>query len=125
LGVTVLTSLDETDLDRGGIGQSVQDYVRRLAGLALEAGLDGVVASPHEIELLRDDLGSDAVIVVPGIRPKGTAAGDQKRVMGPEEALARGADWLVIGRAISGADNPAAAAAAIARSLGAGERGQG
>ena len=125
LGVTALTSLDAADLDRGGIALAMTDYVRRLAELALRAGLDGVVASPHEIELLRADLGGEALIVVPGIRPAGAAAGDQKRMMGPAEAMRLGASRLVIGRPITAAADPAGAAEAIARDLGGHMRGRG
>ncbi len=119
IGVTLLTSLDETDLAATGIGGSASDQVRRLAGLAAAAGLDGVVCSAHEIESLRRDLGSDFKLIVPGLRPAGSAIGDQKRVMTPTEALALGADMLVIGRPITGAGDPRAAAEEIVRSLAA------
>ncbi|WP_304733908.1 orotidine-5'-phosphate decarboxylase [Parvibaculum sp.] len=119
IGVTLLTSLDETDLAATGVGGTTSDQVRRLAGLAAAAGLDGVVCSGHEIETLRRDLGSDFKLIVPGIRPAGSAIGDQKRVMTPTEALALGADVLVIGRPITGAGDPRAAAEEIVRSLAA------
>ena len=119
IGVTLLTSLDETDLAATGVSGTASEQVRRLAGLAADAGLDGVVCSAHEIETLRADLGPDFKLIVPGIRPAGSAIGDQKRVMTPAEALARGADVLVIGRPITGAGNPRAAAEEIGRSLAA------
>jgi orotidine-5'-phosphate decarboxylase len=113
LGVTVLTSLDAGDLDAIGQQGPVADQARRLALLARECGLDGLVCSPHEVAGLREAVGSEMQLVVPGIRPAGAGTGDQKRVMGPAEALAAGADWLVIGRPITGATDPAAAARAI------------
>ncbi len=119
VGVTVLTSLDQEDLGDIGIDASPVDQVTRLAGLAGEAGLDGVVCSPHEIERLRKTCGPAFTLVVPGIRPAGAALGDQKRVMTPLEALSAGASYLVIGRPITEAADPAAAAAAIAAELGA------
>jgi len=119
IGVTVLTSLDEADLTATGVGGTASDQVRRLAGLAAAAGLDGVVCSAHEIESLRRDLGRDFKLIVPGIRPAGSDIGDQKRVMTPTEALALGADVLVIGRPITGAGDPRAAAEEIVRSLAA------
>ncbi len=117
LGVTVLTSLDNADLAAIGVTEPMADHVARLAGLAQECGLDGVICSPHEIANLRDRCGTDFKLVVPGIRPAGAAIGDQKRVMTPAEALAEGADFLVIGRPITAADDPSAAAAAIAAEI--------
>jgi orotidine-5'-phosphate decarboxylase len=90
----------------------------RLAGLAQQCGLDGVVCSAHEIARLRKELGPDFLLVVPGIRPAGSAVGDQKRVMVPSEATRAGASLLVIGRPITGATDPALAAREIAQSLG-------
>jgi len=113
VGVTVLTSLDESDLKMAGVRDTAADQVRRLASNAQEAGLDGVVCSPLEVDLLRADCGPNFKLIVPGIRPSGSAIGDQKRVMGPAEALAKGADVLVIGRPITQANHPANAAEAI------------
>ncbi len=106
LGVTVLTSLKGADLEEVGMGPNVTDQVLRLAGLAKAAGLDGVVCSPQEIEVLRKEYGPELVIVTPGIRPLWAAAQDQKRIMTPAEAMAKGADYLVIGRPITGATSP-------------------
>ena len=117
IGVTVLTSLDDADLHSQGISGTTQDQVLRLANHAQEAGLDGGVCSPMEIEALRAACGPDFKLVVPGIRPTGAAIGDQKRIMTPQEALALGADILVISRPIIKADDPAAAARAIAEDL--------
>lgn len=113
LGVTVLTSVDDRDLTALGVGASAADQVLRLAELARNSGLDGVICSPHEITALRRRCGSDFKLVVPGIRPQGSAADDQKRTMSPSEAAALGADALVIGRPITGARDPRAAAQAI------------
>jgi orotidine-5'-phosphate decarboxylase len=113
VGVTVLTSLDDGDLQMAGVTGTAADQVRRLAGNAQAAGLDGVVCSPLEVDLIRADCGPDFKLIVPGIRPKGAAIGDQKRIMGPAEALCRGADVLVIGRPITQANHPADAAEAI------------
>ncbi len=117
LGVTVLTSLDSDDL--GQLGQDVVTIrqVKRLAILAQESGLDGVVCSSAEVELLRDVCGPDFILMVPGIRPAWAASGDQKRVMTPREAVNQGATHLVIGRPITGADDPVAAADLIASEL--------
>ncbi len=106
LGVTVLTSLKGADLDEVGQGADMASQVLRLAGLAKAAGLDGVVCSPREIEVLRREYGRELVIVTPGIRPVWAAAQDQKRIMTPAEAVALGADYLVIGRPITGAPSP-------------------
>lgn len=117
IAVTILTSLDQTALDDIGFGRSVESQVLRLAELAVSAGADGVVCSPHEVAALRRALGSDAHLVVPGIRPAGGALGDQKRVTTPSQALSAGADVLVIGRPITEAADPVAAAQAIAEEL--------
>ena len=113
LGVTVLTSVDDRDLAAIGVGGSAADQVLRLADLGQAAGLDGVICSPHEIETLRRRLGGAFKLVVPGIRPHGSATDDQKRTMSPKEAATLGADALVIGRPITQAGDPRAAARAI------------
>ena len=106
LGVTVLTSLKGSDLGEIGMAPDPGAQVLRLAGLAQASGLDGVVCSPREIEILRREFGPDLVIVTPGIRPIWAAAQDQKRIMTPAEAVAKGADYLVIGRPITAAPSP-------------------
>jgi len=117
LAITVLTSLDETDLEALGQRGPVREQVKRLAALARDSGLDGAVCSPHEIEALRTLCGPDFTLVVPGIRPAWAAAGDQKRVMAPAEAVAAGANYLVIGRPITGQADPLAAAQKITEEL--------
>ena len=117
IGVTVLTSLEKSDLDATGIAGAPLDQVVRLAKLAKASGLDGVVCSPHEITAVRAACGADFLIVAPGVRPRGADMGDQKRTMTPAEAIKAGADILVIGRPITGAANPADAAKAIAEEL--------
>jgi orotidine-5'-phosphate decarboxylase len=101
-----------------GISGSPLDQVVRLAKLTKESGIDGVVCSPLEIEAVRTACGPDFLIVTPGVRPAGGSLGDQRRVMTPQRAMAAGADLLVIGRPITGAADPAAAARAIAADLG-------
>ena len=117
IAVTVLTSFDAAGLAETGVSGGTAQQVLRLARLALCAGADGLVCSPHEISLLRDALGSAPILVVPGIRPEGAALGDQARVMTPREAVAAGADYIVVGRPITGAADPGAAAAEIAASI--------
>lgn len=117
LAVTVLTSLDSSALHATGVAGGPRQQVLRLARLALGAGADGLVCSAHEASMLRDALGSAPVLVVPGIRPAGAIAGDQARTMGPREAVDAGADWIVVGRPITGSADPAAAAAAIAAEI--------
>ena len=117
IAVTVLTSLGDDDLAAVGQPSGAADQVRRLAALTQACGLDGVVCSPHEIALLRRDLGPDFLLVTPGVRPSWAAAGDQKRVMEPAQAMAAGADYLVIGRPITGAGDPAEAARRIAAEI--------
>ncbi len=119
LAVTVLTSMDAETLHATGIAGGSRQQVLRLARLALEAGADGLVCSAHEVAMLRAALGPAPVLVVPGIRPDGSAAGDQSRVMTPREASQAGADWLVVGRPITTAADPGAAAGAIAAVLAA------
>ena len=106
LGVTVLTSLKEAELKEIGVSASVAEQVLRLASLAREAGLDGAVCSPQEIEIIKKESGKDFLVVTPGIRPAWAAAHDQKRIMTPAEALKKGADYMVIGRPITGAPSP-------------------
>jgi orotidine-5'-phosphate decarboxylase len=117
LGITVLTSLGEEDLPAVGIGRPALEQVLALAALGKEAGLDGVVASGREIAALRDRCGTDFVLVAPGIRPEGSPADDQVRTLTPREAVEAGANFLVIGRPITGAPSPAVAARDILRSI--------
>lgn len=107
LGVTILTSMGGGDLEEVGLPEAVEEEVLRLGGMAARSGLDGVVASARELEGLRGVLGPEAVIVVPGIRPVGDQAGDQVRVDTPRVALERGASYLVMGRPILEAADPA------------------
>ena len=113
LAVTVLTSLDDLDLDKLGIHGRVQDQVSRLAALALASGCHGVVASAREAAQLRTELEGEFVIVTPGVRPAGADPGDQARTATPAEAIAAGATHIVVGRPITSADDPAAEARAI------------
>lgn len=117
LAVTVLTSLDSSALHATGVAGGPRQQVLRLARLAMDAGADGLVCSAHEAPMLRDALGSRPVLVVPGIRPAGATPDDQARTMTPRDAVAAGADWIVVGRPITGSADPAAAAAAIAAEL--------
>lgn len=117
LAVTLLTSLDEGAVSEIGYQNDIGGQVERLALLTKAAGLAGVVCSAHEIKALRAACGQDFALMVPGIRPEGADVGDQKRVMSPKEALAAGATHLVIGRPITGADDPAMAAAKIIENL--------
>ena len=110
LAVTILTSSTEETLRGVGIEQPVKDMVVRLARLAHNAGMDGVVASPQEIDLIRAACGPDFLIVTPGVRPSFASVDDQKRIMTPGEAVAAGADYLVIGRPIAKAADPRGAA---------------
>lgn len=119
LAVTVLTSLDEVALRETGVADAPAAQVLRLARLALAAGADGLVCAPTEVALLRAELGPAPLLVVPGIRPAGGAADDQARTLTPRAAAAAGADWLVVGRPITQAADPRAAAAAIAAAIGA------
>jgi orotidine-5'-phosphate decarboxylase len=117
LAVTVLTSLDQTDLAAVGVAATPAEQVLRLARIAVEAGADGLVCSPLEVAMLRQALGPAVKLVVPGIRPEGAASGDQARTMTPSRAIAAGADWIVVGRPITGARDPGMAAAAIAAGI--------
>jgi orotidine-5'-phosphate decarboxylase len=119
IAVTVMTSLDDSDLSAVGQMPPVKDQARRLAQLARQQGCDGIVCSAHEIETIRHDCGPDFKLVVPGLRPASGDVGDQKRVMTPGEAARLGADFLVIGRPITGAANPADAARSIRREVAA------
>lgn len=119
LAVTVLTSLAQPDLDAVGIRGPAGDAVVRLAALALDAGVGGLVCSPHEVGLLRREFGADPVLVVPGIRPEGSDDGDQRRTSSARAALDAGADVLVVGRPITAAPDPRAAARALAEEIGA------
>jgi orotidine-5'-phosphate decarboxylase len=112
----VLTSLDDGDLLSAGVADGSAAQALRLARLARDAGLDGIVCSPHEVAAIKA-IWPEGLFVVPGVRPEGSAAGDQKRVMTPRQARDAGAGVLVIGRPITAAADPAAAAAAIAASL--------
>jgi orotidine-5'-phosphate decarboxylase len=115
--VTVLTSLGDDDLGQIGLNGPVPDAVLRLATLAVGAGAQGLVCSPREVSAVRAEVGQDVTLITPGVRPAGTEAHDQARVATPEEAVLAGADLLVIGRPITSAPDPGAAAAAIAASL--------
>ena len=117
VAVTVLTSLSDTDLGLLGVAGPVSDAVRRLAALSVAAGATGLVCSPREVAAVRGEVGDDITIITPGVRPAGAEAHDQARIATPVEALRAGADLLVIGRPITGAADPGAAAAAIAASL--------
>jgi orotidine-5'-phosphate decarboxylase len=117
LAVTILTSSTEETLRGVGIDHSVPEMVVRLAKLARSAGVDGVVASPQEVRLIREACGPDFLIVTPGVRPLFAAADDQKRIMTPAEAVAQGADYLVIGRPISAANDPVKAADLIIKEI--------
>jgi orotidine-5'-phosphate decarboxylase len=121
LGVTLLTSLDHSDLTAFGVHRAPEDQVLALARLARHAGLDGIVCSAREAKSVRADAGADFLLAVPGIRPAGAEVGDQKRVVTPHAACAAGADILVVGRPITGAPDPAAAARAVAAEIRAGE----
>jgi len=113
VAVTVLTSLDRTNLEELGIGNQPEDLVTRWAQLAKDCGLDGVVASAHEVSTVRDVCGTEFLIVTPGIRPRAGAVDDQRRVVTPAEAVDAGADILVVGRPVTRASDPAVAAQKI------------
>jgi orotidine-5'-phosphate decarboxylase len=115
--VTILTSLTQEQLTTMGWNGSAQDIVKRLASQAVASGARAIVCSPQEVAVVRAEVGASTVLITPGVRPTGSAAGDQKRIATPEQALADGADLLVIGRPITGATDISAAAAAIAASI--------
>ena len=115
--VTVLTSLGDTSLQQIGLAGPASDAVRRLAALAVGAGAGALVCSPQEVAAVRAEVGPDVILITPGVRPAGSDAQDQARIATPEQALKNGADLLVIGRPITGASDPGAAAATIAASL--------
>ncbi len=115
--VTVLTSLSGDDLDAVGLRGPALDAARRLAALAVDAGATAVVCSPHEVAAVRAEVGPDIVLITPGVRPAGAATGDQARVATPAQALADGADLLVVGRPVTGASDVAAAARSLAAEL--------
>lgn len=117
LAVTVLTSLDDSDLAQIGAMSPVAELVKKRAQLAVAAGCHGIVASPHEVAILREVVPADFLVVTPGVRPEGSPAGDQKRVMTPRQARAAGADLVVIGRPLRDSQNPAATARAIVEEL--------
>ena len=117
IAVTVLTSTDENGLKKIGIDGTMEKQVLKLAKLARDAGLDGVVASPSEAKLIRNDLGEDLIIVTPGVRPEWAAVNDQKRVATPKEAILNGADYIVVGRPVIEASDPAEAARKILKEI--------
>ena len=117
IAVTILTSIDQTEWKELGHASTIQEDVIRLAKLSQSAGLDGVVASPREAEIIRDACGNNFLIVTPGIRPAGTALNDQSRIATPAEAIKHGATHLVVGRPIRAAANPREAAEAILREI--------
>jgi orotidine-5'-phosphate decarboxylase len=117
LGVTVLTSFNEPSIRALGIHATVEEQVSRLAKMGVAAGINGLVVSPHEIEVLRPQFGDDIALVVPGIRPPWSETADQKRVMTPRQALDAGADYLVIGRPIIAHSDPRAAVEEILQEL--------
>ena len=122
LGVSVLTSMSDADVAEAGFARDTAGLVALRAGQAKAAGIGGLVCSPLEAEMVRGLVGPGMAIVTPGIRPRGSDAGDQKRIMGPADALAAGATHLVVGRPITAADDPKAAAAAILREMAGGTR---
>ncbi|MBC2604517.1 orotidine-5'-phosphate decarboxylase [Pelagicoccus albus] len=117
LGVTVLTSMDQNSLELLGIKQSPADRVAHLASLAKDAGMSGLVCSTHEVKTIREAHGDHFQLITPGVRPAGAEAGDQKRIMTPAQAREVGSTYIVVGRPIYGAENPAAAVASIKAEL--------
>jgi orotidine-5'-phosphate decarboxylase len=117
LAVTVLTSWDENDLREAGYAMSIPDLVLKKAGQAKDIGIDGIVASAAEAAPIRQKVGSETLIVTPGIRPAGGDAGDQKRIVTPKDAIKAGADYLVVGRPVTAAGDPVAAVQSIAAEI--------
>lgn len=117
LGVTVLTSMDQSSIGEVGIDKKIEDEVVTLARLGKDSGLDGVVASPNETNLIRNNLGKDFIIVTPGIRSAGAEKGDQKRIMTPKDAIEAGADYIVVGRPIIETKDPLEAAKKIIKEM--------
>ena len=117
LAVTVLTSMDASQLSSTGISVQPKEHVLRLTGLAKDAGIGGIVCSPLEVTAIRESFGDNLHIVTPGVRPTWAVAGDQKRVMTPSEAVAAGSDWLVIGRPITAAESPSEAYSKVVAEL--------
>jgi orotidine-5'-phosphate decarboxylase len=117
LAVTVMTSYDDADLAEAGYATSVADLVARRAGQARNIGIDGLILSPQEVAPIRAQVGPSMALVTPGVRPAGAALGDQKRVMTPAEAIAAGADHLVVGRPVTQAEDPRAAAERIVEEI--------
>ena len=117
LAVTVLTSLDDKDLKSLKIDMKSEDYVIHLAKLSKEAGADGVVCSPNEVEMIKEELGKDFITLTPGIRPTWAVKGDQKRVMTPSQAMKSGVDYIVVGRPIRNAENRVEAAKKILKEM--------
>lgn len=118
LAVTALTSMDRAQLEAVGVGRAAREQVQLLARMGMDAGIRGFVCSPEEVEVLRRLTGPEGVLVIPGIRPAGAATGDQKRISTPADALRLGASYLVVGRPITQAADPAEAAEAILREMG-------
>jgi orotidine-5'-phosphate decarboxylase len=118
IAVTILTSMDENSLKKIGLHDTMSSQVLRLARLAKEAGLDGVVASPAEAKLIREDIGPDFLIVTPGVRPAWAAVNDQKRIATPASTIKAGADFIVVGRPITDAKDPAEAAREVLKEMG-------
>ena len=119
VAVTALTSLDEADLRSVGVARGLQEHIAALAELAVNAGVDGLVCSPQELRLLRRNLGDAPILVAPGVRPAGAEHGDQKRVATPAQAAQAGATYIVVGRPVLEAPDPAAAARRIRAELNA------
>ncbi|RJQ54145.1 MAG: orotidine-5'-phosphate decarboxylase [Actinobacteria bacterium] len=119
VGVTVLTSLDQRNLAELGVTRPLEEQVLELARLALDCGLDGIVASAREVRALREALGPDFVMVTPGVRPAWAGGDDQKRVMQPREAILAGASYLVVGRPVTGAPDPRSAVDSLLSELAA------